>query len=174
MSRIIYVVGDATEPQGNDGGMNIIVHCCNDKGGWGAGFVMAISKKWPEPEERYRRWFTTGYKADSIIKPLELGDIQNVMVDDTTGFLYVCNLIGQHDTRPDSEGISPIRYDAIFRGLTRLQRQIERSNGSRPIAVHMPRMGAGLAGGDWNIIEAIVKSTLTDKGIPVIVYDFVP
>ena len=42
--KIEYLKGDATSPvkEGN----KIILHICNDIGGWGKGFVMAISKKW--------------------------------------------------------------------------------------------------------------------------------
>ena len=42
------VIGDATQPVG--AGPKIIVHVCNDIGGWGRGFVVAISNHWPEPE----------------------------------------------------------------------------------------------------------------------------
>ena len=38
-----YVTGDATVPQG--GGPKILVHLCNDAGGWGAGFVLAVSRR---------------------------------------------------------------------------------------------------------------------------------
>ena len=51
MNRINYVIGDATAPQGE--GNKIICHICNDVGGWGAGFVMALSKKWKQPVEEY-------------------------------------------------------------------------------------------------------------------------
>ena len=43
MKEIIYLKGDATSPQVS--GYKIIVHICNNRGSWGAGFVMAISEK---------------------------------------------------------------------------------------------------------------------------------
>lgn len=42
--EINYLKGDATNPA--SAGNKIIVHVCNDIGGWGKGFVMAISKRW--------------------------------------------------------------------------------------------------------------------------------
>lgn len=42
-----YLTGDATAPGGT--GTRIIAHVCNDIGHWGKGFVLAISKRWPEP-----------------------------------------------------------------------------------------------------------------------------
>ncbi len=56
---ITYLKGDATSPQAN--GVKLIVHVCNDRGGWGKGFVVAIPKRWPEPEEADR----TCYKERS-------------------------------------------------------------------------------------------------------------
>ncbi|MFJ6385555.1 hypothetical protein ACIQI7_36810, partial [Kitasatospora sp. NPDC092039] len=52
MGEITYVRGDATTPQGK--GVKVIAHVCNDLGGWGKGFVLALSRRWPEPEAAYR------------------------------------------------------------------------------------------------------------------------
>ena len=35
-----------------------------------------------------------------------------------------------------------------------------------------PRIGAGLAGGDWQRIEAIVVRTLAEASVSVTVYDY--
>ncbi len=42
MTTIQYLKGDATSPQAK--GTKIIAHICNDIGGWGKGFVLAVSK----------------------------------------------------------------------------------------------------------------------------------
>lgn len=47
------IVGDATNPQAKS--PKVIAHICNDLGGSGKGFVLAISRHWPEPEHEYRR-----------------------------------------------------------------------------------------------------------------------
>jgi O-acetyl-ADP-ribose deacetylase (regulator of RNase III) len=44
MGEISYVKGDATSPQAR--GIKIIGHVCNDLGGWGKGFVLAVSRRW--------------------------------------------------------------------------------------------------------------------------------
>ena len=56
--------------------------------------------------------------------------------------LWVANMIGQHDTRPEGER-PPVRYEAIRAGLARV-RDFARTHVA---TVHMPRIGAGLAGG---------------------------
>lgn len=68
---IEYRTGDATAPVGT--GPKIIVHVCNDIGAWGRGFVMAISKRWSEPERRYRAW----HRGEGQ-QPFALGEVQFV------------------------------------------------------------------------------------------------
>ncbi|WP_435261969.1 macro domain-containing protein [Tenacibaculum sp. nBUS_03] len=154
--KIKYIKGDATTPIGND--KKIIVHVCNDIGGWGKGFVLAISKKWKKPEEEYREW----YKSE---ESFELGAVQFVKVENN---LWIANLIGQHKIRKDNKGIPPIRYEAIEQGLKKVKEKAKELNAS----VHMPRIGCGLAGDSWDKIEPIINKELSTHEIPTIVYDF--
>lgn len=153
---INYVQGDATAPQGD--GNKIILHVCNDIGGWGAGFVLALSQRWPEPEAAYRRWYQ-GRSSNNF----ELGEVQVVPVEPD---IMVANLIGQRDIHPGPDG-PPIRYEALEAGLSQLADEAYAADAS----VHMPRIGCGLAGGDWETVGAIVQRTLVDTGTPVTVYD---
>lgn len=156
MKEIKYTKGDATQP--NDNGNKIIVHVCNDIGGWGKGFVMAISKRWPEPERQYRDWFKS--KSD-----FELGAVQFVKVEED---LWIANVIGQHKINKDENGNAPIRYEAIREGLIKVS-EFALSNSA---SVHMPRIGCGLAGGKWELVEPILIETLSHKNIEITVYDF--
>jgi hypothetical protein len=38
-------------------------------------------------------------------------------------------------------------------------------------SIHMPRIGSGLAGGSWEVVEEIVEETLCRQGLRVTVYD---
>jgi O-acetyl-ADP-ribose deacetylase (regulator of RNase III) len=154
--EINYIKGDATNP--TESGNKIIVHICNDIGRWGKGFVMAVSKRWKQPEQKYKGWF----KAKDNFN---LGQVQFVQVEDE---LWVANLIGQHKINKDENGNAPIRYDAILLGLEKVaQFAIDKK-----ATVHMPRIGCGLAGGTWDKIEPLINSSLTTKDIQVTVYDF--
>jgi O-acetyl-ADP-ribose deacetylase (regulator of RNase III) len=159
---IRYVTGDATRPEGP--GPKVIVHVCNDVGGWGAGFVVAISRRWKQPEAEYRRWHQEG--VDDGAGPFELGAVQFVEVKPN---LWVANLIGQHGVAP-AAGVPPVRYEAVRAGLA-IVAQFARDRGA---TVHMPKIGAGLAGGDWDRISAIVEQELREKGVAVTVYTLPP
>ena len=156
MKDIQYTKGDATAPQSE--GNKIIVHICNDIGGWGKGFVMAISKRWKKPENQYREWFKS---KDGF----ESGKVQFVQVEED---LWVANLIGQHKINKDENGNAPIRYDAIEDGLKEVASFAKENNAN----IHMPRIGCGLAGGKWEMIEPIILKTLSENNIEVTVYDF--
>ena len=153
--EIKYIKGDATSPIAD--GNKIIVHICNDIGGWGRGFVMAISKKWKQPEEQYRSWHSSN-------ENFGLEEVQFVKVEED---IWIANLIGQRDIKNDKNGIPPIRYEAVSMGLTKIAGMAIRLNAT----IHMPRIGCGLAGGNWDEMEKIVIKELIDKGVGVTVYD---
>lgn len=155
-NEIQFLKGDATNPVSE--GNKIIVHVCNDIGAWGKGFVMAISKKWSEPEKEYRAW----YKSQDNFT---LGEVQFVKVQED---IYVGNMIGQHKIYKDKNGNVPIRYNAIESCLEKVAQHAKEINAS----VHMPRIGCGLAGGTWDKIEPLVLKTLSMNNINVFVYDF--
>ncbi|MFD3817531.1 macro domain-containing protein [Streptomyces rubiginosohelvolus] len=156
MSEITYVRGDATAPQGK--GVKLIVHVCNDLGGWGKGFVLALSRRWPEPEAAYRRWHRRRAGNDFV-----LGAAQFVQVGP---YLWVANLVGQRGMRTGSKGV-PVRYEAIDTALGTVAARA----GELGASVHMPRIGCGLAGGTWSRIEPLIERRLISAGLSVTVYD---
>lgn len=157
---IKYVIGDATEPQGED--LKFIVHVCNDIGAWGKGFVMALSDRWYDPEIYYRDWFN-GNLANA---PFELGEVQFVPTElkHFPDGIFVVNMISQHGTRSENNP-KPIDYIALEKCLAKVAKVAKKLNAS----VHMPRIGCGLAGGNWETIESIINNTMSD--LSVTVYD---
>jgi len=154
---IRLVRGDATAPQG--GGAKIIAHICNDVGAWGKGFVLALSRRWSEPAQAFRQWYQERQEND-----FGLGAVQVVPVDEN---LWVANMVAQHGIRK-VEGIPPIRYEALAQCLETVAVKAKELNAS----LHMPRIGCGLAGGEWSRIEAMISKTLCEQDLPVTVYDF--
>lgn len=165
--NIFYLIGDATEPaktitENDELTPRVICHICNDLGGWGRGFVLAISKKWDAPEREYRLWASG---AETNYPNFELGQIQAIEVEKD---LFVINMIAQHGVRWIND-IPPIRYDRVRQCLNKVA-MVARYIGINT-TIHMPRIGAGLAGGTWQIIEGLIKETLVVKGFDVWVYD---
>jgi O-acetyl-ADP-ribose deacetylase (regulator of RNase III) len=153
---LTFLQGDATAPAAS--GAKILAHVCNDIGAWAKGFVVALSRRWTEPERAYRRWYQERDSND-----FGLGSVQLVQVE---GDLYVANMVAQHGLRRVA-GTPPIRYGALERCLSTLAGHAAALDAS----VHMPRIGAGLAGGDWAEIEPIILRTLGARGVPTTIYD---
>lgn len=154
--ELFYGTGDATLPLGD--GRCIIAHICNDIGAWGKGFVMPLAKRYPEAEAQYRAWHRR--KTDPSFA---LGQVQFVEV---AAQVWVANMIGQH-------GISrrgstpPIRYDALRECLSHVRTFAHEHKAD----IQMPRIGCGLAGGDWKIVSKIVEEELVLRGLYVLVLD---
>jgi len=157
MEPLRIVKGDATAPQVE--GNKIIAHVCNDLGRWGKGFVLALSRHWPEPEREYRRWHR-GRAANDF----GLGAVQLVAVQPD---IWVANMVAQHGMRAGRSGPA-IRYEAVERCLQVVADHAIRLGAS----VHMPRIGCGLAGGKWELIEPIIIRTLCERSIVTTVYDY--
>ncbi|WP_410646209.1 macro domain-containing protein [Amycolatopsis sp. cmx-4-54] len=148
-----YVTGDATRPGAP--GNKVIGHVCNDRGGWGRGFVLAVSRRWPQPEHHYRQWSrTSGF---------ELGAVQLVQVETDT---WVANLVAQHGYRTRENPV-PLRYEALDTCLATLADHVVELDAT----VHLPRIGTGLAGGSWDKIATLLDRQLTAREISTTIYD---
>jgi O-acetyl-ADP-ribose deacetylase (regulator of RNase III) len=142
----------------------------NTEGGWGKGFVLAISKRWDEPEAMYRQW----YRQREAFQNTELGGViitsgrfqlgETQLVQVQPG-LFVVNMVAQAGIRTGSKG-PPIRYDALKTTLGHVNSYAE----SFEASVHMPRIGCSLAGGRWSEVEPIIQETLGDRDV--YVYDY--
>ena len=156
---ITYVKGDATLPIVKDN-VRILPHISNDVGGWGAGYVLALSRRWKEPEARYRK------ETDR-----SLGDIQVVSVTPSNGNgeMYVVNMIAQHGYVNNINPVA-VRYDALETCFNKIDEWIYASI-SCSVSIHMPYIGCGLAGGNWEEVEKIIDNTLSDYDVYVYALD---
>jgi len=152
---VTIVKGDATDTRGE--GRRILAHVVNDKAAlWGAGFGLAVRKKWPQAQTAFREWATRNPAM------FRLGNVFMSAVDENvTAFQMVC----QHGYGPSPK--PRIRYSALQSCLERLAQEAIRERAT----VHMPRIGAGQAGGSWGLIGQLVDEALCARGLRVTVYD---
>ena len=145
---IKYVNGDATLPEGD--GLKMICHVNNNIGKWGKGFVMAVSKRWPETRTKFLE-----------LGKWTLGDVQLIQVEDD---IIVANMIAQNGIgKPEKNRID---YDALTKCLKVVAEYAKTFNAK----LHMPRIGCGLGGAPWPNIESIIQSTM--HSLDITIYDF--
>lgn len=168
MLSLEYKTGDATNPDKVEGQVNILLHCVNDGnagsgGTMGAGIAAGIRSKWPDVYLEYKKLFQ--YPASE--RKTAQGNIQFVPAEKD---LIVCNLFGQSMTG-DFYGLPAVRYEAVEEGLIRLKNALKnRKQKEKSVYIHMPRMCAGLAGGDFDRIEDMMKRVFKDTDFKITVY----
>jgi O-acetyl-ADP-ribose deacetylase (regulator of RNase III) len=145
--KIIYKKGDVTlAPE------KVILHGCNAKGVMGSGVARAIRERYPEVYTDYRLTFCR--------RGLNLGELHRSWGRDG---VLILNGITQ-----GSYGLGErhVNYEAVYNVLDAAN-DLHRT-GVKAIA--MPRIGAGLGGGNWRIIEAMIEETSTNY--QPVVYDY--
>lgn len=155
VSTMSYVFGDATQPRGE--GKRVIVQVVNDKTpNWGgAGFASAIRREFPSVQEAFKQWATEP-------RALRLGGVHQY---EAAPGIFVMSIVAQRGYGPSP---SPrLRYQALQSGL-----RVAADFASRAGAnVHMPRIGTGHAGGDWSLIEELIREEFGKRQVSVTVYD---
>ncbi len=112
------------------------------------------------------------YSADEFIDVLSgllkddslENEVQIVQVEDD---IWVVNMLAQHGTQIRN-GIAPIRYDALE---TCLEKAAEHSR-TIDASLHMPRIGSGLAGGEWGRIKSIIDHVVKDSRVHATIYEY--
>jgi O-acetyl-ADP-ribose deacetylase (regulator of RNase III) len=132
---IVYKQGDVLASD-----EKVIAHGCNCSGGFGSGFAKAVATRYPDVRLSYlHRFNTRGWK---------LGEVQVIGVGDGSGRIIANCATQQRYGRPD-EG-PYVSYPAIREVIRNLSR-------SWPQGFAIPKIGAGLAGGNWDIISKIIE-----------------
>jgi O-acetyl-ADP-ribose deacetylase (regulator of RNase III) len=125
----------------------IIVHGCNSHGVMGAGIALQIKERFPEAFHAYQK------------SNLKLGYISVVEVAKDK---MIVNAITQKSTGIGKQ----VSYDAIedcFIRIRELMNNHELFGLSLGLPLCFPMLGAGLGGGNWNIIEKIIDEIIPDS-----------
>lgn len=133
--KILYRKGDALK-----GPEEFLAHGCNAKGVMGSGIALAIKTKYPKAYDYYK----CVYDAEG----LTLG----VVYEYTYPEKMILNCITQPTYGKTGVHVS---YDAIRTCMTRINYIVQDEDQIPHVA--MPLIGAGLGGGDWQIISKIIE-----------------
>lgn len=151
----------------------VIVHGCNAQGAMGSGVALAIKNKWPVVYADYRAVFNAhGLETGDVIYSDVASHPVTVSTMDQTchrgSRLVVANAITQEFYKGCRQA-GPITdvyvdYEAITKCFEDILEFFDANPGLAQ-NIHMPMIGAGLGGGDWNTIEQRIHETLKDTYI---------
>lgn len=144
---IKYIKGDLIRDRKN---FDVIAHQCNCFLSFGAGIAAQIKVQIPEA---YQADLKTQYGDKN-----KLGTITYT----TNTVPTVVNMYGQYKyTRHEVD----TNYDALRSCLKKLK---EKFSGKK---IGMPLIGAGLAAGDWKVIEKIIEEELVGEDVTVVIWE---
>ena len=158
--RLRFVTGDVTDLEGSprSPGAVFICHIANDVGKWGKGFTGALDARWGQPRMDYMDLWHRQQGRGRIPRGSALVSTVSKAPD-----AYVYTMVTQAGV---GRGQDRVDYVELERCLAGLRAQVLPND-----EVRMPRIGVGLAGGNWGIISQIIRQTLCENGVPVTVYD---
>lgn len=164
--RLRYTIGDATKPQSSSY-QQVIAHCVNDLGLWGAGFTAALDSRYPEARASYLRWASPRTDVDiEAARPFKLGVCKTSPLASGESVILIAHLMGQTGVgRKDGPSI---RYEHLRSAMEMLAGTAKHLY---DCTIHMPRIGCGLAGGTWDKVEPIIRETLCAEDLDVTIYD---
>lgn len=145
---IEHVTGDIF-----DGGDDVIVHGCNCMCTMGSGIAKQVRALYPHAWEADRATKSGDF---SKLGTYSSARMKNIRIPGRN--VTIVNAYTQKVPNPE---FKPFDYEA-FEAVIRL---IKRDFAGQSIA--FPRIGAGLAGGDWNRIEAIMAQVFNDVKVKV-------
>lgn len=144
-----YVEGDLVKTAPN---YDLIVHGCNCQCVMGGGIAKQIKKAYPE-----------AYLVDTMTKKGDKSKLGTISVYDGED-VKIINAYTQFDYKWDEDN-PPVDYDAI-RSCMKLIK--ERYSGKK---IGLPKIGCGLAGGDWDKVEAIIEEELEGENVIIVEYN---
>lgn len=149
---INYVKGDILECVTT----GIIVQCCNAQGVQNSGIAKSIRAMYPN--------VYNDYKFD-IDNGLVLGGVSWWLKPDTR--LAVASIIGQEFYGRDKDVVY-VSYEAIEVGLNIvfMEATYMETTYHGGMMVNMPKIGCGLANGNWNIVSEIIIRTAKNNNYP--------
>lgn len=129
-----------------DASEGIIVHGCNAQGKMASGVARDIRARYPQAYDAYM----AHYQA----KGLKLGEVVWAKISDEPK-LAIANGITQEFYGRDAS-----RRYVDYPAVAQVFRAVAKVAHARQLPVHYPKIGAGLGGGDWGVIEKIINEEL--------------
>lgn len=157
---IKYRKGDVLEAFRN-GEVDVVIHQTNCQGVMGSGIARQIKEQYPEAYKEYKE-----LQEDGCGK-LYLGEVSaavGIKRVNQKRHGMILNVNGQDKYIDRNKCNTNYAYLAV--GLIASCEYLEKAD-----VVAMPKIGAGLGGGDWNVIEAIINSVFHDRDVFVYEYN---
>lgn len=135
---------------------NVVCQLVNDRAiRWGGGVAKKMAQRYPNAEAMFGEWIKSSPRA------ARLGKVHYAVTADGT---TLASLVAQEGY---GAGGTRIRYQALEQCLAGVASYAFHHGAS----VHMPRIGTGAAGAQWEIVEALIRQNFDALPKGVWIYD---
>ena len=146
--------------------INVIAHSCNTRNIMGAGIAKQIKDRYPEAYEADWRAFNSNYGVT-------LGKFSKADIGDRK---YIYNMYTQATIGTGRE----VDYEKFWQALKRVEQDLfemkiskHEYDGSPPPVLGLPwGISCGLAGGNWEIISAMINDIFVDSPIKICIVKY--
>jgi hypothetical protein len=115
----------------------LISHVCNNVRSFNSGFVVPLSRHFPNSRTTY------------LLEPkLELGTTQFIEEDG----VYIANMIAQSGIM-NQYNLKPLRYEALIKCMRDVYSFVQ----NKGLEIHCPAFGSCRSGGTWTFIHELIE-----------------
>lgn len=154
---INYINGDLFKGIENSKEKILIPHIVNNIGAWGSGFVIPLGRKFPEAKQDY-------------LNLLEYTDLGECIFSHVKN-IVIANMVAQNGISSKSTGNrnfvspNPIRYGALLKCMEEIAIEYPTH------VIHTPKFGSLRAGGNWALIEELIKEIWYNHTVNIYVFE---
>jgi len=145
--KIEYIQGDLFNTE-----IDTIAHGCNAQGVMGSGVAKIVRDQYKEAYDYYIEVAKLGSEKYNRILPLG-----SIIPCEANGKLIINAITQESYGRAKQRYVS---YDAVAQAMNRIERRYGASSERSIGQIAMPQIGAGLGGGNWEVIAAIIEDEL--------------
>ena len=142
---------------GVNGGTVIVPHVCNNVNAFGAGFAGQVADIYPQVKANFHM---LGQQA-------KLGHTQFINVKSDQKYRHSIifgNMIAQNKLI-NTNNKRPLNYGALVYCMNQVRsyvKELQKNSENSRVEIHAPKFGSGLAGGNWNFIEELIRDIWYD------------
>jgi O-acetyl-ADP-ribose deacetylase (regulator of RNase III) len=181
-----------------EGHFDVIVHGCNCQGVMNSGIARQIRINFPNAYEQYKYKYDKGYLDPGVViyarhriyhdfnididnmlcseyqEEIKSAPGDNWLIDPNTYTptkkIIVCNALTQKYYGGDLD-VCYVDYNAIRECFKKIKSRLTFSGYGEKYKIAYPKIGAGLGGGDWDIISKIIDEELEGLDHTLVIYD---
>lgn len=135
------------------GEFDVIIHGCNCFVTMGAGIALQIKKLFPKAAE-----------VDSETIPGDVNKLGHFTFADLDEGFTVVNAYTQYGHNPKRVNVN---YEAVREAFCRIKNRW----GGQGKKFGIPMIGAGLAGGKWEILSKVIEEEMVDEDLTLVIFD---